>query len=154
MYLLALLIDNPNVKVLPQFQENENLRDTTKPFQVGGDVASFLERLDEEFTKALRNIDPYTPDYIHRLRDEPVLYNLICLAEKYGENVKDDLTLARIRLLRIEHIYYKREYVAVGMRRPIMDLPSAKENEEHVTPEPENPNLVSRSFLQFGFLLS
>ena len=42
-----------------------------------------------------------------RLRDEAVLYNMICVAELYAKRVGDELDLARVCLIRVEHVYYK-----------------------------------------------
>lgn len=144
MILFSMLLDSNNVKILPAFaQTGENLVDGSRSFEIAGDVASYIERLKEELIKALRSLDPHHPDYVHRLRDEQVLYNLICLAEQYAAKIDDVPTLARARLLRIEAIYYQ-HFLPIKPRRPVMDLPSARESEEYVQPEPETKDVVSR----------
>ena len=85
-------------------------QDKTKPYSVRANVTTFVERLDEEYIKALQKIDPHTTEYVDRLRDEGVIYNLICVCENYlralpKENKASELPIALIR--RVEHIYYK-----------------------------------------------
>lgn len=53
--------------------------------------------------------------HMHRLSDDFVLYNLICVAEKYSERLTNS-ELCRMRLLRLEHIYYKRDFVNITPR--------------------------------------
>lgn len=66
MQLLILLDDNSDVTITPGILEDaESLEQA--PFQIRGDVISYVERLDEEFIKSLRHIDPHTPDYVFRL---------------------------------------------------------------------------------------
>ncbi|KAJ1549732.1 Translation initiation factor 3 subunit c, partial [Nowakowskiella sp. JEL0078] len=74
-----------------------------------GNLASFVDRLDDEFTKALQNLDPHATEYIDRLKDETLLYGLIVRIQKYYEKThgSENELLAPILMKRIEHIYYK-----------------------------------------------
>ncbi|KAJ3107916.1 Translation initiation factor 3 subunit c [Phlyctochytrium planicorne] len=76
-----------------------------------GNLFSFIDRLDEEFTKSLQTIDPHTTEYVDRLRDETSLYVLIVRAQKYFVKVnhKDFSDLTAMR--RVEHLYFKPDSV-------------------------------------------
>ena len=76
--------------------------------RVRGSIISFVDRLDDEFTKSLQNIDPHGTEYIERLKDERYLYATITRAQTYYEKSKtqgDSLT--RVIMRRLEHIYSK-----------------------------------------------
>ena len=76
--------------------------------RVRGSIISFVDRLDDEFTKSLQNIDPHGMEYIERLKDEKFLYTTITRAQTYYEKSKtqgDSLT--RVIMRRLEHIYSK-----------------------------------------------
>lgn len=79
--------------------------------EVRGSIISFVERLDDEFTKSLQNIDPHTTEYVERLRDEKLLYQTIIRGLKYFEAVKQVDSLSRIIMRRIEHIYAKQDTI-------------------------------------------
>ena len=49
-----------------------------KDVRIRGSIISFVDRLDDEFTKSLQNIDPHGTVYVDRLKDEKVLYHLSC----------------------------------------------------------------------------
>lgn len=77
-----------------------------------GLVAALVERLDDEFVRLLQNADPHLTEYIDRLKDEPRLYRLLVRAQVYvaattgaGEH------MARTVLRRLEHIYYKPNFL-------------------------------------------
>lgn len=92
---------------LPQVAEGEVLR-------IPGSIVSFAERLDDEFTRSLQNIDPHTAEYIERLQDEQALYIAIVRAMLYVEELgKTDKSeprqesINRIVMRRLEHLYFK-----------------------------------------------
>jgi translation initiation factor 3 subunit C len=114
--LVKILIHNPSYSVEEQvgFEYDELVERTPetegKPdgiVRIRGSVISFVDRLDDEFTRSLQNIDPHGTEYIERLRDEKVLYKSICLAQSYFERVAQEESKARVILRRLEHIYYK-----------------------------------------------
>lgn len=75
--------------------------------RIRGSIISFIDRLDDEFTKSLQNIDPHGTEYVERLRDEKGLYQTICLAQGFYEKTKQEDPLSRVILRRLEHIYSK-----------------------------------------------
>lgn len=75
---------------------------------IRGSIISYVERLDEEFTRSLQNIDPHGTEYVDRLKDEKGLYESICRAQAYFESKGDQLdSLARVTMRRLEHVYSK-----------------------------------------------
>ncbi|BAO42497.1 eukaryotic translation initiation factor 3 subunit C [Kluyveromyces marxianus] len=79
--------------------------------EILGSIFSMVERLDDEFTKSLLNIDTRSSEYMERLKDEQSMYNLIIRAQLYFERVTPeehrDRVLSRVFIRRLEHIYYK-----------------------------------------------
>jgi translation initiation factor 3 subunit C len=75
--------------------------------RIRGSVISFVDRLDDEFTKSLQHIDPHGTEYIERLQDEKSLYATICRAHALYEKTKQTEPLGRVVIRRLEHIYYK-----------------------------------------------
>lgn len=85
---------------------------------VRGSIISFVDRLDDEFTKSLQNIDPHTTEYVERLSDEKRLYQTIVRAQVYFEkssksspsNSTND-ALSRVVMRRLEHVYSKQDII-------------------------------------------
>ena len=75
--------------------------------RIRGSIISFIDRLDDEFTRSLQNIDPHGTEYVERLKDEKVLYSTICRAQAFYEKYKQDEPLGRVIMRRLEHIYSK-----------------------------------------------
>jgi translation initiation factor 3 subunit C len=82
------------------------------PIKVMGNLFSLVTRLDEEYTKALQNINPHTEEYIERLRLESQLVKMCRLVQLYFERSEDMATAAQVALLCIEHMYYKHDSIA------------------------------------------
>lgn len=118
--LLSTLNEHRDYIVLENAEEWDNdesppvLAEGQKYIKVPGSVVSYIERLDDELTRSLQNIDPHTSEYIERLTDEASLYNLIFKSQLYYEMLRQDETLEieqdninRIVSRRLEHIYFK-----------------------------------------------
>lgn len=75
--------------------------------RIRGSIISFVDRLDDEFTKSLQNIDPHGTEYVDRLKDEKGLYETICKAQAFYEKTIQPDPLARVIMRRLEHIYSK-----------------------------------------------
>ncbi|KAF8891647.1 eukaryotic translation initiation factor 3 domain-containing protein [Infundibulicybe gibba] len=75
--------------------------------RIRGSIISFIDRLDDEFTRSLQNIDPHGNEYVDRLKDEKVLYYTICRAQAFYEKTSQDEPLSRVIMRRLEHIYSK-----------------------------------------------
>ncbi|KAL7751102.1 Translation initiation factor 3 subunit c [Sorochytrium milnesiophthora] len=121
--LLDTLDSNPEIVVTEEVDEDEELTimadingkpaADAKPAaveertQIKGSMISFIDRLDDEFTRSLQNIDPHTPEFIERLRDELALYGTIVRVELYLRRIATPDPLNRCILRRVEHLYYK-----------------------------------------------
>lgn len=75
--------------------------------RIRGSIISFIDRLDDEFTKSLQNLDPHGTEYVERLRDEKGLYETICLSQGFYEATSQSDPLSRVILRRLDHIYSK-----------------------------------------------
>ncbi|KAJ4415425.1 Translation initiation factor 3 subunit c [Gnomoniopsis sp. IMI 355080] len=118
--LLDTLNEHQEYVVLENAEEWEDdetpptMQEGQKYIKVPGSVVSYIERLDDELTRSLQNIDPHTSEYIERLTDESSLYNLIFKSQLYYEMLRKDTDLEfdqdninRIMSRRMEHIYFK-----------------------------------------------
>ncbi|EIM83136.1 eukaryotic translation initiation factor 3 subunit 8 [Stereum hirsutum FP-91666 SS1] len=79
--------------------------------RIRGSMISFIDRLDDEFTKSLQNLDPHGTEYVDRLKDEKGLYVTICRAQALYELKSEPDALARVVMRRLEHIYFKPDAV-------------------------------------------
>jgi translation initiation factor 3 subunit C len=78
-----------------------------EPVRIRGSIISFLDRLDDEFTKSLQNLDPHGTEYVDRLKDETGLYVTVCRCQAYYKDIGHLDSLFRAIMRRIEHIYSK-----------------------------------------------
>ncbi|RIA82556.1 eukaryotic translation initiation factor 3 domain-containing protein [Glomus cerebriforme] len=114
--LLTIMDTNPNFIIHDHVEEEEEedkepVIEPGQTFGIRGSIVSFIDRLDDEFTKSLQNIDPHTTDYVDRLKDETELYATIVRGQIYFE--KNDLneSTSRVVMRRLEHLYYKPDQV-------------------------------------------
>lgn len=115
--LLTILEQNINTYQLSElaprndFIEDEPEADEKGVKHILGSIFSFVERLDDEFSKSLLNTDPHSSEYLVRLRDEQDVYDLILRTQLYLESILPDdnkeTYLARPFVKRLDHIYYK-----------------------------------------------
>ncbi|EGF78398.1 hypothetical protein BATDEDRAFT_13212 [Batrachochytrium dendrobatidis JAM81] len=122
--LVRLLDENPHITLSLNVIEEDPDQDTVpehirdrhitagQSVVLPGHITSFVDRLDDEFTKSLQSIDPHSTEYIDRLRDETTLYASIVCAVKYAEVTKassENIDLMTMR--RVEHLYNKPDVV-------------------------------------------
>ena len=72
-------------------------------------LVSILEKLELELYKALQYTDQNSSEYISRIRDELKFLLLCSKLEKFYEEQKDQVSISKIYLLIILHIYYKNQ---------------------------------------------
>lgn len=103
---LDMLDANPNIVMADTITEEQEVFDTP-PYQIRGCVLTAVERLDDEFTKLLKECDPHSNEYVERLKDEAKVAGTIDKVQKYLERNNTQTELCRIYLRKIEHLYYK-----------------------------------------------
>lgn len=124
--LINTLASEPSYSVeeiTPEYDESkERAPDQEKDgiVRIRGSIISFIDRLDDEFTKSLQNIDPHGTDYVERLRDEKGLYQTICLSQGYYEKTKQLDPLSRVILRRLDHIYSKPDAVVQALESSLL----------------------------------
>ncbi|KAI0000335.1 eukaryotic translation initiation factor 3 subunit 8 [Russula vinacea] len=93
--------------------------------RIRGSIISFVDRLDDEFTRSLQNLDPHGTEYMDRLKDEKSLYCTICRAEVLYEKKQHPEPLARVVTRRLEHIYSKPDPVLAALESAVFaaDVP-------------------------------
>jgi translation initiation factor 3 subunit C len=62
---LDLLLSTPDIIIGEHILEENEVFDEP-PFKVRGCVLTMVERLDEEFTKLLKECDPHSNEYVER----------------------------------------------------------------------------------------
>lgn len=84
-----------------------------KTVRVPGSLSLFLSRLDEEYNKSLQRISPHSLDYVMRLRDETKLVELLTTFQRYYERADEKSDAAMLAELKVEHLYYRHDSLAV-----------------------------------------
>ncbi|XP_055708199.1 eukaryotic translation initiation factor 3 subunit C isoform X2 [Phlebotomus papatasi] len=104
--MLNLLLTAKNItlseSVLDETEEYEK-----PPYMICGCVLTAAERLDDEFTKLLKECDPYGNEYVERLKDEMTVTGIIEQVLKYVEGMGNETEICRVYLRKIDHFYYK-----------------------------------------------
>ncbi|XP_060532755.1 eukaryotic translation initiation factor 3 subunit C [Cylas formicarius] len=104
--MLDILLANQNLTVSESvLEENETLDEP--PYRIRGCVLTAVERLDDEFTKLLKECDPHSNEYVERLKDETRVSDIIDKTMRYMERTNVPSELCRVYLRKIEHLYYK-----------------------------------------------
>lgn len=110
--LVTIVASDPNYSIQEVTDDYDESIERTPVTENGvvrirGSIISFVDRLDDEFTRSLQNIDPHGTEYVDRLKDEKVLYCTICRAQAFYEKTKQHDPLGRVIMRRLEHIYSK-----------------------------------------------
>ena len=115
--LIDLLESNAEELQTELLKEEEDLG---LPSMTGlrGSLISYTQRLDDEFIKALQNIDPHSNEYIEFLRTEPRLFAHIdrCRLLVFGalSGTNNTELVCQLAARQLEHIYYKPHRVVVS----------------------------------------
>ncbi|KXJ76977.1 eukaryotic translation initiation factor 3 subunit C [Aedes albopictus] len=104
--LIKLLLANEDI-ILSETILDENEEYETAPYKIRGCILTAVERLDDEFTKLLKECDPHSNDYVDRLKDEVTVSSVIEQVVKYIERLGNDTETCRVYLRKIDHLYYK-----------------------------------------------
>ncbi|KAI0633601.1 eukaryotic translation initiation factor 3 subunit 8 [Trametes polyzona] len=123
--LIAIAVNEPGYSIQEITEDYDELAERSPATEkdgivrIRGSVMSFVDRLDDEFTKSLQNIDPHGTEYVDRLKDEKVLYNTICRAQALYEKTKQEDPLGRVIMRRLEHIYSKPDPVVLALEASV-----------------------------------
>ncbi|KAJ2722315.1 Translation initiation factor 3 subunit c [Coemansia sp. Benny D115] len=123
--LLAVLEANLQIVVSETGEthnSDQDIKYANEPITVSGSIVGLIDRLDDEFTKSLQNIDPHTPEYVERMRDAVPLYRTIVRSQFYFERADLKESLCRIVLRRLEHLYYRTDAVNLRVNEATADL--------------------------------
>lgn len=104
--MLELLLANPNITIAESITEEHEVLDEP-PYRIRGCVLTSVERLDDEFTKLLKECDPHSNEYVERLKDESKVSGIIDKTMRYLERTNVPSEVCRIYLRKIDHLYYK-----------------------------------------------
>ncbi|BGP40661.1 Translation initiation factor 3 subunit c [Rhodotorula kratochvilovae] len=93
---------------------------------VRGSVMSFVDRLDDEFTKSLQHLDPHASEYVDRLKDERAMYGTVVTAQVHFERLgaQGQEHLDRVVMRRLEHIYCKPDAVTRALEASLPSIAS------------------------------
>ncbi|KAI9583638.1 hypothetical protein GQX74_005386 [Glossina fuscipes] len=104
--MMKLLLANDDIHMSENISE-ENEEFVNPIYFIRGCPLAAVERLDDEFTKLLKECDPHSNDYVVRLKDEVTVTRIIESVLEYFERVGNKNERCRIYLRKIEHLYYK-----------------------------------------------
>ncbi|XP_025207243.1 eukaryotic translation initiation factor 3 subunit C-like [Melanaphis sacchari] len=76
-------------------------------YRVRGCVLTIVERLDDEFKRSLKECNPRSMDYAHRLKNEIRICQIIDKAQLFLEEQNIKSEVCRIYMRNIDHLYYK-----------------------------------------------
>lgn len=144
--LLDLLNAEPKYIVreeVPEYDEQEERAPTPQQptVLIRGSLLSLVERLDDEFTRSLKDIDPHAIEYVDRLKDEGKVYISLARACSYCEQVEALESLHRLVMRRLEHVYNKPDAVIAFLESSLPPLSSKIWPSPSAT-EPGKGNLV------------
>ena len=147
--LLELLEKEREYTVLEGAAENDDESAQPVPtpeepiVKVRGSIISYLDRLDDELSKALQNIDPHSQEYVDRLRDETSLYSTIVRAQIYLES-NGEKDISRLIMRRLDHLYFKSaQLIEAFEKQAYTAIP--EDLESTITPRTEpSANLVKK----------
>uniref|UniRef100_UPI00358E5102 eukaryotic translation initiation factor 3 subunit C-like n=1 Tax=Myxine glutinosa TaxID=7769 RepID=UPI00358E5102 len=111
--LMETLFDHEEIAVGDHIaEESENVGDPEKQYRVRGCILSFVERMDEEFTKIMQNTDAHSQEYVTQLRNEAQVCTIINRLQTLLEQRGTPDEICRCYLRRILHTYYKFDFKA------------------------------------------
>lgn len=140
--LVTILLTAKNITlsetVLEEHEEYEKA-----PFYVRGCILTAVERLDDEFTKFLKECDPHSNDYVDRLKDEVKVTHIIEQVLTYVESIGTETEICRVYLRKIDHIYYKFDPNVLKKRQQLKEAEAKEEAAANGTDEETKTPVVA-----------
>ncbi|ORX71172.1 hypothetical protein DL89DRAFT_221993 [Linderina pennispora] len=153
--LLEVLEANPQIRVFETAElqdEESDMGYKGEPIELRGSIIAFVDRLDDEFTKSLQNIDPHTTDYVDRMRDDVPLYTTIVRAQLYFERASVMDSQCRIVLRRLEHLYYRTDQVNARVEAVTLEALPKGINESKILPSAVVSDMADGTHMLCAFL--
>ncbi|CAI5759287.1 unnamed protein product [Candida verbasci] len=121
-----------------------------------GSITSYIDRIDDEFTKSLNNIDAHSNEYIDRLKDEIKVYSMIIRGLKYIESIEESHhQINRLTYNKLKHLYYKSDKLIKIMEKEIgNDVVAEKLIKELVDKLADDENYRDNAILFHSYYLS
>uniref|UniRef100_A0A0V0G589 Eukaryotic translation initiation factor 3 subunit C n=1 Tax=Triatoma dimidiata TaxID=72491 RepID=A0A0V0G589_TRIDM len=117
---LDLLLATGDIQIGENIPEEGEVFDKP-PYRVRACALTIVERLDEEFTKLLKECDPHSNEYVQRLTDEKRVCNIIDKVQTFLEKSGVPSDLCRIYLRKVEHLYYKFDPSVIKQKKGELD---------------------------------
>eukprot|EP00727_Mastigamoeba_balamuthi_P000001 m51a1_g1 putative eukaryotic translation initiation factor 3 subunit c (926) ;mRNA; r:2375-5735 len=90
--------------------------------KVSGNILVMVERLDDDLTRSLQQMDPHSSDYPTRMGDENVLLDLLAQAQEHYAALNVTRSAVTIAARRVERLYYVKERGASNQRALLREL--------------------------------
>lgn len=91
---------------------------------IRGSFSSYLFRIDDEYLRALQNIDSHSNEYMEFLKNEYVLASILIKSREFFVAIKSEDAECNVVARFFEHTYYKDD---VSLSKSGFNLPSGKE---------------------------
>lgn len=101
-----MILTTTDIVIGEHITEEEEVVDK-QPYRIRGYILTIVERLDEEFTKLLKECDPHSNEYVQRLKDETRVTEIIDKVQAFLEKTGTPSELCGVYIRKIEHLYYK-----------------------------------------------
>lgn len=118
-----------NIQKKKQEESKEELDDfdkfgnEMKDQQVLPTLVNYLEKLEKQLSKAFQSLEQGQLEYLYRLKDECRLLKLVDKMIDYFNELNDQTKVARISLIKLEHIYYKNDLLYENTRKLLHNKP-------------------------------
>lgn len=111
MELLKNKVIDPNAAPVKASEDGGDIDQFLKSSdqQIYPAIVNFIEKLDQQLYKAFQSLTQTNMEYLYRLKDECQLIKQCDNVIAYFTDNKDWEKVARIQLIKLEHIYYKQD---------------------------------------------
>lgn len=115
---LTMILNCGDITISDRITEEEEVVDKA-PYRIHGFIITLVERLDEEFTKLLKECDPHSNEYVQRLKDETRVVEIIDKVQTFLEKQGKEAELCSVYMRKIEHLYYKFDPMVLKQKQVI-----------------------------------